>query len=410
MGVNVGTHIVTDDLWWGYDTGHDVANPSNITRFFPGEPTVNLTAADFTALGIGGSGQSSVGTKTTIGPNHVRIVDIGSNSRMATHITGLTAGTTYTLSNQFRKISGAPTWRYQIQAYNNTSYVSTIKFTNTVEVGIADIDGWQTAKWTFTLPANSNRVLVFFQDGADYATYDHSFEVKNPQLEAKGHASNYVSGTRSDTAGLIDLKRTKAIDLGNVGFTSGQELDFDGSDDKIELGNHLNTLGSLATFDMVFKSYNTSNLYAVMIGWGYGNNNYSSIALGDAAGAYSDESLHVIFNSDALQMYVTGQGNSNFYKDNEYHHLVVTAGVNNYSIWVDGVELSFVFASGSQSTWLPEIVGYNSNITAQVGQRTYGGGSGNFDGEIPVMKVYNRVLTDEEILRNYKAYKNRFGI
>ena len=410
MGVNVATSIVNDGLFFGYDTGHDVANPSNITRFFPGEPTVNLMTADFTTLGIGGSGQSSVGTKTTIGPNHVRIVDIGSNSRMASAVAGLTAGTTYTLSNQFRKISGAPTWRYQIQAYNNGSYVATIKFTNTVEVGIADIDGWQTAKWTFTLPANSNKVLVFFQDGADYATYDHSFEVKNPQLEAKGHASNYVSGTRSDTTGLIDLKRTKAIDLGNVGFTSGQELDFDGSDDKIELGNHLNTLGSLATFDMVFKSYDTTDLYAVMIGWGYGNNNYSSIALGNLAGAYSDESLHVLLNSSAVQMYVTGQGNSNFYKDNEYHHLAVTLGVNKYSIWVDGVEISFVFASGSQSTWLPELVAYNSNITAQVGQRTYGGGSGNFNGEIPVMKVYNRVLTDEEILRNYKAYKNRFGI
>ena len=94
MGVNVATSIVNDGLFFGYDTGHDVANPSNITRFFPGEPTVNLMTADFTALGIGGSGQSSVGTKTTIGPNHVRIVDIGSNSRMATNVAGLTAGTT----------------------------------------------------------------------------------------------------------------------------------------------------------------------------------------------------------------------------------------------------------------------------------------------------------------------------
>jgi hypothetical protein len=26
------------------------------------------------------------------------------------------------------------------------------------------------------------------------------------------------------------------------------------------------------------------------------------------------------------------------------------------------------------------------------------------------MKVYKRILTDEEIKQNYKAYKNRFGI
>ena len=407
MGVNVATSIANSDLFFGYDTGHDVANPSNITRFYPGEPTVNLMTSHFESLGLDGSGQSSVGTRTTIATNHVRIVDSTSNTRQHVYVSGLTAGTTYTLSNQFRKISGTPTWRYQIQAYNNGSYVATIKFTNTAEVGLLDIDGWQTAKWTFTLPANSNKVLIFFQDGADYATYDHSFEVKNPQLEAKGHASNYVDGTRSDTAGLIDLKRTKTLDLGDVGFTSGQELDFDGSDDKIELSNHLNTIGSEATFDIVFKSYSTNDSFKVMIGWGNGNSNYSHISIGGLTSGYSDESLHALLNTN-FEMYVR-EGHTK-YKDNEYHHVSVTLGANKYSIWIDGVEKTFTFHQGSQASHFPEIVGYNSNITAQVGQRPYGGGTGNFEGEIPVMKVYKRILTDEEIKQNYKAYKNRFGI
>jgi hypothetical protein len=407
MGVNVATSIANSDLFFGYDTGHDVANPSNITRFYPGEPTVNLMTSHFESLGLDGSGQSSVGTRTTIATNHVRIVDSTSNTRQHVYVSGLTAGTTYTLSNQFRKISGTPTWRYQIQAYNNGSYVATIKFTNTAEVGLLDIDGWQTAKWTFTLPANSNKVLIFFQDGADYATYDHSFEVKNPQLEAKGHASNYVDGTRSDTAGLIDLKRTKTLDLGDVGFTSGQELDFDGSDDKIELGNHLNTIGSEATFDMVFKSYSTNDSFKVMIGWGHGTSNYSHISIGNLTSGYNDESLHVVLNSN-FEMYVR-EGHTK-YKDNEYHHLSVTLGTNNYSIWIDGVEKTFTFAQGSQTSHFPQIVGYNSNITARVGQRIYTSSIGPFEGEIPVMKVYKRILTDEEIKQNYKAYKNRFGI
>ncbi len=407
MSVAVATNIAKNDLFFGYDTGHDVANPSNITRFYPGEPTVNLMTAHFESLSTDGSGQSSVGTRTTIGTNHVRIADLASNTRQHAYISGLTAGTTYTLSNQFRKIAGTPTWRYQIQAYNNSSYVSTIKFTNTAEIGITDIDGWQTAKWTFTLPANSNKILVFFQDGADYTLYTHVFEVKNPQLEAKGHASNYVDGTRSDTAALIDLKRTKTLDLGNVGFTSGQQLDFDGTDDKIELGNYLNTLGSNATFDMVFKSYSTNDSFRVMIGWGHGTSNYSHISIGGLTSAYSDESLHVLLNT-SFEMYVR-EGHTK-YKDNEYHHLSVTLGANNYSIWVDGVEKTFTFLQGSQASHYPQIVGYNSNITARVGQRIYTSSLGSFEGEIPVMKVYKRILTDEEIKQNYKAYKNRFGI
>jgi hypothetical protein len=407
MGVNAATSIVNDGLFFGYDTGHDVANPSNITRFFPGEPTTNLITANLETVGTDGSGQSSVGTRTTIAPNHVRIVDSASNTRQSYLIQSLTGSATYTVSIQFRKISGTPTFRFQIQNYSGGSYLSTIKFTNTAETGLLDIDGWQTAKWTFTLASNANGVRLWLQDGADYTTYDHSFELRNPQLELKSHASNYVSGTRSDTAGLIDLKRTKAIDLGSVGFTSGQELDFDGSDDKIELGNHLNTIGSEATFDMVFKSYSTNDSFKVMIGWGHGTSNYSHISIGNLTSGYNDESLHVVLNA-SFEMYVR-EGHTT-YKDNEYHHLSVTLGANNYSVWIDGVEKTFTFAQGSQASHFPEIVGYNSNITTRVGQRIYTSSVGAFEGEIPVMKVYNRVLTDEEILRNYKAYKNRFGI
>jgi hypothetical protein len=407
MGVNAATSIINDGLFFGYDTGHDVANPSNITRFFPGEPTTNLITANLETVGTDGSGQSSVGTRTTIAPNHVRIVDSASNTRQSYLIQSLTASATYTVSIQFRKISGTPTFRFQIQNYSGGSYLSTIKFTNTAETGLLDIDGWQTAKWTFTLASNANGVRLWLQDGADYTTYDHSFELRNPQLELKSHASNYVSGTRSDTAGLIDLKRTKAIDLGSVGFTSGQELDFDGSDDKIELGNHLNTIGSEATFDMVFKSYSTNDSFKVMIGWGHGTSNYSHISIGNLTSGYNDESLHVVLNA-SFEMYVR-EGHTT-YKDNEYHHLSVTLGANNYSVWIDGVEKTFTFAQGSQASHFPEIVGYNSNITTRVGQRIYTSSVGAFEGEIPVMKVYNRVLTDEEILRNYKAYKNRFGI
>ena len=407
MSVAVATSIVNNDLFFGYDTGHDVANPSNITRFYPGEPTTNLITTNLESLGTDGSGQSSVGTRTTIAPNHVRIADFVSNTRQTYLIQSLTASATYTVSIQFRKISGTPTFRYQLQGYSGSSYVNTIKFTNTAETGLLDIDGWQTAKWTFTLPSNANAVRIWLQDGADYTTYSHVFELKNPQLELKGHATNYVSGTRSNTAALIDLKRTKTLDLGDVSFTSGQELDFDGSDDKIELGNYLNTLGSKATFDMVFKSYSTNDAFKVMIGWGHGTSNYSHISIGNLTSGYNDESLHVVLNA-SFEMYVR-EGHTK-YKDNEYHHVSVTLGTNKYSVWIDGVEKTFTFAQGSQGSVFSQIVGYNSNITARVGQRIYTSSPGTFEGEIPVMKIYKRILTDQEIKQNYKAYKNRFGI
>ena len=82
MSVAVVTNIAKNDLFFGYDTGHDVANPSNITRFYPGEPTTNLITTNLETLSTDGSGQSSIGTRTTIAPNHVRIVDSSSNTRL----------------------------------------------------------------------------------------------------------------------------------------------------------------------------------------------------------------------------------------------------------------------------------------------------------------------------------------
>jgi len=159
---------------------------------------------------------------------------------------------------------------------------------------------------------------------------------------------------------------------------------------------------------MVFKATETNDTYRIMLGWGYGNSNYSGIHIGSWTSGYTDEAFHVTFDASDLTMIVR-KGHT-FYKDNQYHHAVVTTGVNSYSIWIDGVEQTFVFAQGSQSTVFNNIVGYNSNIVSHIGKRPYGGGTGYFKGEIPIMKVYGKVLSDDEIKQNYNAYKNRFNI
>jgi len=159
---------------------------------------------------------------------------------------------------------------------------------------------------------------------------------------------------------------------------------------------------------MVFKATETNDTYRIMLGWGNGDSNYSGIHIGSWTSGYTDESFHISLNSSAVQMHVR-KGHA-FYKDNKYHHAIVTAGQNNYSIWIDGVEQTFTFGGGSQSVSFNNIVGYNSNIVSQIGKRPYGGGSGYFKGEIPVMKVHDAILTETEIKSNFNAYKSRFNI
>ena len=390
MGIHRGLNIVRDGLLFGYDTGYGVADNSTATRFYPGEPTTNLVTTNLETLGTDGSGQSSVGTRTTIAPNHVRIVDVTSNTRQSHLIQGLTASTTYTVSIQFKKVTGTPTFRFQIQGYNNSSYVSTIKFTNTAETGLLDIDGWQTAKWTFTLPSNCNAARIWWQDGADYTTYTHTFELKNPQLEAKGHVTPYVSGTRSSTQSLIDLKRTRNINISGASFDSTGQPNFDGTDDVVSLGTN-------------FGFENNSFSIESIIKWDGGSED-TFFSYKDSTGG-TQKDIH-------WRIYSSGQLRFDFYSDSinsatssiiadEWVHLVVTydLGSDSCICYKNGE----VLMSGSSGPFL----GNDANSTAYIGAW---GNIQYFGGEIPALKIYNSAITAGEVKQNFNAYKKIFNI
>ena len=421
MATAVGPDIVKDGLVFGYDTNYGVADINTSTKFFTGKPTSNLNSNPL-FTGSYTDGQivtgSAWGGDTGYGRLATNTSPDGGGLMYINHNTSNPAGsggfyndwpvTRYTLTNGYTYTRSWWAKSNVTQSFSGHMCSCNRDSTNTYIVGssITLTPEWQKFSQTFTYSGATSTDWKF-----RHINYNNSVVyLANVQLEVASSYSPFVDGTRSDTGSLIDLKETTSIDVSNVSFDSTGQPTFDGTNDYIQLGNTLNSLGSVATFDMVFKSSETNDTYRVMIGWGHGNNNYSSIALGNLAGAYSDESAHVILNSSDIQMYVTGIGNSANWKDNKFHHMTVTVGANNYSIWIDGVERSFTFAAGSQATSLSQVVGYNSNITAQIGQRTYGGGSGFFKGEIPVMKIHNRILTDDEIKQNYNAYKNRFDI
>ena len=265
---------------------------------------------------------------------------------------------------------------------------------------------WQLITHTWTASTTFSFYSYFWPGGS---TDKWAVDLADLQVEVnKGHATPFTLSSRGDTASLIDLKETTDIDVSDVSFDSTGQPEFDGTDDYIELSDALNSIGSAATFEMVFKATETNDSYRIMLGWGHGNNNYSGIHIGNWTSSYTDESFHVNFNAGALLLYIR-KGHT-FYKDNTYHHAIITASPNNYAIWIDGIKQSITVGGGTQSTTFTNLIGYNSNIVSEIGRRPYGGGSGFFKGEIPVMKVYDTVLSDEEIKQNYNAYKNRFDI
>jgi hypothetical protein len=378
-----GPHLTKKDLAFGYDTGYGVATNNTPTRFYPGENTTNFVTTNLETLSPDGSGQSSVGTRTTIAPNHVRIVDVASNTRQSHLIYGLTASTIYTVSIQFKKITGTPTFRFQLQGYSGSSYVNTIKFTSTAETGLEDIEGWQTAEWTFTLPSNCNALRIWWQDGADYTTYTHSFELKNPQLEAKSHVTPYVSGTRSSTASLIDLKRTTNIDVSNMSFDSTGQPEFDGTDDVINTGmfTSRNPTYEPLTIEAIVKSDTTANARMWLDATSNGTNQRLYCALPYAG------------SSSPMGVQASGWSISTP-QNTDFHHIVITMNGTTCQLYLDGVAHS---SKAYTSYGLQSI-----NIGGRNGYR--------WIGKIPVVKMHNKALTASEIKNNFNAYKNRFNI
>jgi len=87
--------------------------------------------------------------------------------------------------------------------------------------------------------------------------------------------------------------------------------------------------------------------------------------------------------------------------DNEWHHIVGTysegGGADNVNIYIDGD-----LETTSTSTGI-----INSNTEPfHIGRDTYSGGS-FFDGSIDEVKIYNRALSEPEILKNYKHGKSK---
>ena len=371
------------NLVFNYDVG-DVANS------YIGEPTTNLVDPRWeSAWSIDGSGQGSVGTRTMLSQFHCKIVDIASNTRQYAWVYGLTGNTIYTFSVKFKKIGGSPTLRFQIQPYNGGSYILTY-FPTTAQIGLADIDGWQTAKYTITTPANTDRVLWFMQDGDDYTTYTHSFELKDVQCEQKSHPTPFVYGTRSNTQGLLDISGYKKSIPLNTSYDANAIMYFDGTDDYISIPN--TTSFGTFTAEVVIKPTAYPGNAASAISTEYpGSNSTVNFTLGfDGStfmgGFYNGSSggWHQIFTSLPTL--------------NVYSHYVLTFNGAQMIMYKNGV---------SVGTFTTNDIAAGGN-PIRIGRRWDLGDY--FPGRIDVAKVYNRALSQSEVTTNYNSYKKRFNL
>ena len=395
MGIVRGANIVRDDLVFGFDTGYGIADPGVSTRFFKGKPTVNLQVNGVAA----GHNSGNYGNVVTVadapekGPRwkKVTISNRGSNFRIAqwTYTTH-ESGVVYSHSAEFDW--GNMRGKGYYMPFDGAGGGTRVHYINrnyTTNGGSNINANRQDGHFASTIvKSGGNHVHAWFiyNNTTGVSGLNDYFYYRDYQVEKETEASPFISGTRSDTASLIDLKRTVNIDVSDVSFDSTGQPTFDGTDDVINLPNDL---GYGTTSVSVFAWYKID---------GTPGNGYHIIC-GDTALEMSIHSSATYLRngvSTTNGRHVSNNGNQTL-NDGNYHYYGFTFDGSTKTAYIDGVQV------GTQS-----VTGTLTNIFSG---RKVGAFSGGYyaNGDLPVYKVYNKVFTDAEVKQNYNAYKNRFN-
>ena len=96
----------------------------------------------------------------------------------------------------------------------------------------------------------------------------------------------------------------------------------------------------------------------------------------------------------------------------EWHHIVLTldssSASNDPIYYVNGVKYSIPIGNLTQTNTSSGVLDTDSGNGLYIGNRT--GAVRTFDGDINVVKFYDRILTEDEVVRNYRALRSRFGL
>ncbi len=409
-----GPKLKSEDLKFGYDTGYGVLSNHVTSRFYPGEPTVNYATDSPTGGGwSGGHDVIDSATKTFKFKVQNFTGNPGAGWRSFTWDMTSHAGSAVTISATFEYAGpvGQMAFVYigQANTYTNSGGAGQyLGYSPTSDRTSKTTETKERISWSGTIGSGGSAnqpnghigITVWINNGvpAGNGNYDSYIVMSNIQIEKKAHATPFVNGTRSSTQGLIDLKRTTSIDVSNASFDSTGQLEFDGTDDEIQLASN------------DWNKVNTVTVEAVVLikGSPIDGNSYHVVAQKD--GAYSGGAVYGIRISGSGVPYGTfskGTSSSETHIDivygttmtaNKYYHLVYTRRVGESVFYQNGE------ATNSDT-------GNNDAILNNTSTVTIGQGDGRqLYGNIPVLKIYDAVLSTAEIKQNYNAYKQRFNI
>ena len=409
MGILHNTGVTNDGLVFGYDTGVGVNNNEIGTRFYPGEPTTNLQSSNQSTnqlFGMQGVTVSYVGEEDGYSKYSMNGTFSAGTYPYCMYLPGVsfTGGVKYSTQ---AKIKTNVSHKFNYFGATGVSYVNQpMDHSGTVSSVLKDDGCYLVKREGFAYTSTTTQPGYLFTNPINNTTFSSSSDfvfIKNFQIEQNDHCTPHTLTSRSNTTSLIDLKRGVNIDVSSVSFNSTGQPDFDGTDDKGVVTNFPHIWADSVTMECVVKFEDDGRSII------FGNYNVSA----------NDVNFEKLTNG-VLRFYwnrgerdITSSSGVVTTNGSSYHHCVFVRDVYNncFKFYVDGILVNTISNAGTNITFTS-----NSGFTMPSGHNTFrfGGDTRNGDtihnGEIPIIRLYNRCLKADEVTRNFNAYKNRFNL
>ena len=191
---------------------------------------------------------------------------------------------------------------------------------------------------------------------------------------------------RSATQGLLPLIGNSTINLSNVSFDSNAQIVFDGTDDYIITSN-IPAMSNWTIETIInLSNYTTSQKVILDVNLGIRfeiNNGYFNSHFGDGSG----------------WVYTNLPSTFTYTANTTYHVVVTVQSGGQAKMYINGI-LNNSTNIGSGTT--PSVPLYIGRFTGTTGYE--------IAGTLPIVKIYNRAISESEVKQNYNKYKTRFNL
>ena len=408
MACITGTNIVDDGLVFYYDM-------SNASKSWKGKPTTNLLSNvnlfnSWSKINVAIT--YDIEASPIVGYNAVKWEAISATNHQLYQPKNGTG--TYQFSVYVKMISHRG---FYLAGYNNgfAVYFDLVNavVTSTVGSGVSGNieyikDGWY--RCSMVVPTIAVEVHIGFLDAIYTGASSSAWAVTTvvgtsgliacAQFEENSFVTPFVNGIRSNTEAIVDLTKNNTITATNLTYNVDGSFGLDGTSGYIGLGKSFISTGEIGSGDVSY----TLEAWVRLNGTpGADYSGWSIVGNAAAAGI----GLQVL-SSAGIKANLGYRNTSNFNTTTslnigQWYHIVGTreVGVNN-RLYLNGI-LDATLGIASLT------VG-NTSAEMQIGWANTRFTTNKFNGDIGIVRIYDRHLSDLEVAQNFEAERHKYNI